>query len=901
MKLKFSLDYNTTWGENLHVLIVYTAHDGKTRTDDLPMQTEDGCHWQLETAVIDSRQHPIASFTYIYKVEDSNGQVVRSEWDGVPRTFAFDASKDYLFPDVWRDYPLQHHLYTKACLVTRNMSCDDDIRPVAVPLFRRTCIFRVSAPQLHPGQTLGVCGSHPALGGWNTSRYLPLQYAGRQEWILSVSIDGLLTTPLEYKYVVIDKSTGTVVCWEEGDNRTTADHTVADGEVLVLDGGVLRICEDLWKIAGVSVPVFSLRSASSYGVGDFGDLRRMVDWAAQTGMKMIQILPVCDTTICRDWIDSSPYHAVSLYALHPHYVDLEAAGILADADRMTSFHRQRRELNASEGSDYMAVDRVKGAYLRELFAEQGAAVCASSSYQDFLRNHISWLLPYAVFCLLRDTYHTAHYADWGDYARYDEKAVADYAAAHSVEVDYIYFVQYLLHTQLLQAADYARRRGVSLMCDMSIGVCHDSVDTWIHPELFHLDRQAGTPPDAASPYGQNWGVPTDRIEAKKAQHPRWWRNRQMRIQQYFDAVRLDHVLGYFRMWEIPATAVYAQLGHFAPALPLGVDEIERFGLHFRPELFTCPFVNDRLLQRLFGIHAPYVREHYLDAKGYGLYGMKPEFDTQQKVRLRFEGKRDENSLWIRDGLYRLIANVLFIEDEDQPNTYHPRVNAFHESVFEVLDSEEKDAYLRLYNHYFYQRHNGMWGRRGKSCLPEVLAGCKMLVCAEDLGMLPDCVEPVLDRLRILTTEIQTLPKQDSFEFAHLGANPYRSLATTSTHDMAPLRLWWTDNHEQARRYHALMLQKEGATPEKLTPLLAEEIIARHLYSPSMLCVLPFQDWMAMATQPDYQLRRVRGERINVPGDTYNHWQYRMPVTIEKLLQDTAFSRKIKTMITRSRR
>ncbi len=444
--------------------------------------------------------------------------------------------------------------------------------------------------------------------------------------------------------------------------------------------------------------------------------------------------------------------------------------------------------------------------------------------------------------------------------------------------------------------------------DLPIGVNRDSVETRQHPELFNLDSQTGAPPDAFSRFGQNWGFPTYHWEGKSSDHAddtvstplvSWFRRRLAHIEQYFDALRIDHVLGFFRIWEIPQDAVYGLLGHFSPALPLSAEEIAWFGLPFRKELFTRPFINDRLLERLFGIHAQYVRDNCLVRKAYGLYGLKEEYNTQRKIDAIFAEQRDENSQWIRDGLMQLISDVLFVEDLHQHEMYHPRIGAINEPVYEALSAEEKDAFLRLYNNYFYQRHSFFWGQQALHRLPAILKDCRMLVCAEDLGMLPDCVEPVLDQLRILTLEIQQMPKQQGFEFSHLEANPIRSVSTISTHDMAPLRLWWQEQPERRQRYYVTMLQKEGRAPEQLPAHLAEEIIARHLYCPSMLCILQLQDWLAM----DMELRRKhpQEERINVPSDAYNRWQYRMHITIEELLEATKYNSKLRTMIQRSRR
>ena len=502
---------------------------------------------------------------------------------------------------------------------------------------------------------------------------------------------------------------------------------------------------------------------------------------------------------------------------------------------------------------------------------------ASEDFKTFVHENEEWLKPYALWQM-------------GNEKLEDNEEMKEW------HFSFIYYVQYLLHTQLKAAADYAREKGVILKGDLPIGVYRDSVEIQEHPELFHLDSLAGAPPDTFSQQGHNWGFPTYRWGKELVA---WFQQRTKHIEQYFDALRIDHILGFFRIWEIPADSISGLLGHFSPALPLTVDEIEYFGLSFRKELYTHPFINDRLLDRLFGVHAQYVREHFLVSKAYNFYDLKDEFATQRKVADYFADRRDENSLWIRDGLMRLISDVLFVEDPRQTDMYHPRIGVLSEPVFEVLSAEEKDAFVRLYNNYFYQRHSFFWGQQALKRLPAVMKNSRMLVCAEDLGMLPDCVEPVLDQLRILTLEIQQMPKQQGFEYTHLESNPIRSVCTISTHDMPSLRQWWQENPERRQRYYVTMLQKEGRAPEQLPAHLAEEIIARHLYCPSMFCMLSLQDWLAM--DGELRSKHPQNERINVPSDPFNRWQYRMHLTIEQLLAATKYNNKVRTMITRSKR
>lgn len=898
MKLKFSIQYNTAWGESMHIDLRLVGADGQERRSDIAMTTSDGIWWTADAEAMPTRQKPIVAIRYAYQVEYSTGEVARREFDMVPRLLPCDPSRNYILSDGWRDIPMMSHLFTDAYAVTAGNGAIEEVKATAMPLFRKTALFRLSAPQIKKGQAVALCGNNPSIGDWQPSRYQLMQYAGQTVWTLSLNVEAISDT-LEYKYIVVDTTTRQLLQWEGGDNRQAFFGSMGEGEVMVLDGGNLRVEESRWKAAGVVIPVFSLRSEHSCGVGDFGDLRRMVDWAVATGMRIIQTLPVNDTTMQHNWSDSYPYNTISVNALHPQYVDLEAAGALDDADAMREYSRRRQELNDMAVTDYEAVERVKSRYLTQLFHDRRESITADKGFADFRKSNQDWLLPYTAFCILRDKFHTARFTDWKKYAVYDRQKVKALLTENHEEALYICYVQYLLHTQLLDAANYAREKGVTLMGDIPVGISHDSVEAWAEGRYFNLDSQTGSPPDKMNARGQNWCFPTYNWDAMMADGCKWWRHRLARMEQYYGAFRIDHVLGFFRVWEIPDSSVDGLLGHFSPSMPYSADDIEGFGLTFRKELYTRPFINDRIIRKVFGLHAQYVKDNYLDAKGYQLYDLKADYDTQKKIRNRFGDCRDESSLWIRDGLYKIAASVLFVEDTRRSGMYHPRVRAYDEPLFEMLSPDDRAAFMRLYNDYYYERHTEMWGRVAARRLSMTLSGEKMLPCAEDLGQLPECVEPVLDSMRILTLCVQTMPKEKGVEFAHLEANPYLSVDTISTHDMAPLRLWWEEMADRTQRFYTTMLQKEGNAPEQLSAILAGEIVARHLYSPSMLCILAFQDWMAM----DAELRgkSPRQERINVPGDCFNKWQYRMHVTIEQLLKESRFNEKIKSMIIGSKR
>lgn len=910
MRLRFTIHYKTQGEERLHVFVESMAQEGRPWSYDLPMQSADGIHWTLETSVLsshfpDSSPQSMLPFTYCYQVADGEGMLLRREWCRVPRVCSCVPSRDYIFSDEWRDVPFFDHLYTKAGRVLAPYLSSKG--PVSLPSlysshtvfsslthYRQTIILQVSAPQLREGEVLAVTGDHPALGNWNLERTILMTPMGGGEYICS--FEALAQDEaVEYKYVVLDERTHLLRQWEDGENRSTAvaGSMPAVGEVLVIHGGQLRVKEDVLRVAGVTVPLFSLVSSHSCGVGDFGDLCRLVDWASSVGMRAIQLLPLNDTTTQHSWFDSTPYNCISSFALHPHYLDLEQLEPLSDEQSQVVFHRQQSELNALDYVDYMAVQRVKGAYINKVYQQNGVKVLESDDFQSFFDENKSWLIPYAAFCVLRDKFGTARVSDWKGYATYRQEQVEALHEVGSPFRDAIreqWYVQYHLHRQLGAAVSYAHQKGVMIKGDLPVSVYRDSVDTWMYPDAFHLDMQLGTPPLPSCPKGQNWGFPV----LREQQTEKWWNRRLAFIGKYVDAVRLDHIISFFCSWEIPSWCVFGYMGHPSPAYPLSEEEIRRFGIPFDRRLHTRPYITDQIVDELFGEQASYVRRRFLSRKARGYYVLLPEVDTQMKIQSLFGERCDGQDRVIRDGLYRLCANVLFVEDSRQWGMFHPRFGAQLEPAFLQLGENEQKAYLRMYHYYFFERHNHLWEQTAQRRLASLQRNTDLLFCAEDLGLLPHGVARVLDAQRILSLEVQVYPKNGREEFALLEKNPYRSVDTTSTHDMPSLRLWWEQDQGRAQRFFNEILHKEGKAPRILPPRLAEEILTQHLNSPSMLCLLPIQDWLAV----DGSLRQhdVGRERVNEPSDAENKWQYRMPVTLERLMSADSFNRKVGMMI-----
>ena len=628
----------------------------------------------------------------------------------------------------------------------------------------------------------------------------------------------------------------------------------------------------------------------------------MIDFVASTGQKVLQLLPINDTTITHTWTDSYPYSCISVFAIHPQYADLHALPELKDAKARAEAEKTRAELNALDKIDYEKVNDFKINYLRQIFNQEGEKMMKTAEYKAFFQASELWLVPYAQYSYLRDKNGTADFNQWPDHQVWDEaerKVLADPKTAAYKNVAFFYFVQFVLDRQMQEAHEHAKAKGVILKGDIPIGVNRNGCDVWTEPKYFNLNGQAGAPPDDFSANGQNWGFPTYNWFEMLKDGCQWWNRRFQNMARYFDAYRIDHVLGFFRIWEIPVHSVHGLLGQFAPALAMSREEIESYGLHFQEDRFTRPFITDWVLDRVFHERAGEVKEKYLDRLDDERYQMKPEVDTQRKVEALFADVTDEKELWLRDGLYALISNVLFVRDHTNPGVFHPRISAQLDFIYESLYDNDKAAFNRLYNDYFYRRNNQFWYQEAMKKLPKLVQATRMLVCAEDLGMVPDCVPWVMDELKILSLELQSMPKDPSVKFGHLSRNPYRSVCTISSHDMPTLRMWWDENIQRTQEYYNTMLYRQGSAPHPLPGWLASDIISRHLTSPSMLCILSIQDWLA--TDEALRLPDADAERINIPANPKHYWRYRMHLNIEDLAADKRFVQNITEMISQSGR
>lgn len=890
MTVQFNIEYKAMFGEQIVVNI--QTEEGELK---LPLETTDGERWACDWCV----ESPEKSYTYYYGVE-REGRAVKTEWLMIKHQLDVNAKKAavYTLYDYWKAMPEDAYLYSSAFTDCINHQAPQEMKPETGSKIVRLI---VRAPQLHDGERLGVLGADKALGAWDVQKILPMTQHTYNEWVADIDATHLEGSHLEFKFVAFRNAKNELL-WETSMNRTVDLPEMKAGELVSyeLDQAFFALYNR--KLAGTLVPVFSLRTRKSAGIGDFGDLKAMIDFVASTGQKVLQLLPINDTTITHTWTDSYPYSCISVFAIHPQYANLHALPELKDAKARAEAEKTRAELNALDKIDYEKVNDFKINYLRQIFNQEGEKMMKTAEYKAFFQDTKQWLVPYAQYSYLRDKNGTADFNQWPDHQVWDEaerKALTDPKTAAYKNVAFFYFVQFVLDRQMQEVHEHAKAKGVILKGDIPIGVNRNGCDVWMEPKYFNLNGQAGAPPDDFSANGQNWGFPTYNWFEMLKDGCQWWNRRFQNMARYFDAYRIDHVLGFFRIWEIPVSSVYGLLGQFAPALAMSREEIESYGLHFQEDRFIRPFITDWVLDRVFHERAGEVKEKYLDRLDDERYQMKPEVNTQRKVEALFADATDEKELWLRDGLYALISDVLFVRDHTNPGVFHPRISAQLDFIYESLYDNDKAAFNRLYNDYFYRRNNQFWYQEAMKKLPKLVQATRMLVCAEDLGMVPDCVPWVMDELKILSLELQSMPKDPSVKFGHLSRNSYRSVCTISSHDMPTLRMWWDENVQRTQEYYNTMLYRQGPAPHPLPGWLASDIISRHLTSPSMLCILSIQDWLA--TDEALRLPDADAERINIPANPKHYWRYRMHLNIEDLAADKRFVQNITEMISQSGR
>lgn len=902
MILSFKIDYQTHGEEKLLVAGSPPELGGWNPGKAVPMNNKGSGEWEVELKGSFS-----TNFDYKYLIQNDEGYT----WEmGKPRKIIIDETifDEIRARDFWRplknpDIPLYSSAFTKVLMRRETVE-----KRIETDLPAKVLRIQIKVPKINPGYKLAILGDQPALGDWIEEQALMMDDSEFPLWKIDLDA-GKIKFPLQFKYSIYDPESGKVLIREQGSNRVIRDFVCKSARSIKVhtDEKFRFQAAEQWRGAGVSIPLFSLRTEKSGGIGEYPDLIKMIDWAKQTGLKLIQLLPLNDTTATHTWVDSYPYKSISTIALNPDYININKIGVLDDENLLVGFMKALTGFNSMETVHYEDVHKVKAKFFKFIFEQQMDQILEDPSYQKFYNENKEWLIPYAAFCYLREKNKTAEFRSWPEYSSYDQKAIEELSTKGTNDYPLIaiyYFIQFQAYKQLREAAEYARANRVVLKGDIPIGISPNSVDAWVNPELFNLDQQAGTPADAFSDLGQNWGFPTYRWDKMAEDGYSWWIKRLKQMSMFFDAIRIDHIQGLFRIWEIPIEQIQGIMGHFNPALALKRDEIMECGLMFNEERYTRPYIRDYFLHELFGEETEEIKSAFLREYEPGKYNLKPNYDTQRKVWDYFEHNKIGDELTgketrMRDGLCNLISEVVFLRDPRQPNLFHPRFDLNNTNSYLNLKDESRFCLDELSDEFYYSRHENLWRQHALRFLPYLINATEMMVCGEDLGIVPACVREVMHDLSILSLEIQRMPKNQNDEFAMSSDAPYLSVCSTSTHDTSTLRGWWAEDRGISQRFFRSFINKEVKVPDSMEPWLAREIINQHLLSPAMWAIFPIQD--ILATDGDLRYKNIQEERINIPAIAQNYWRYRLHVKIEDLIKNKKFSSDFLSMITSSGR
>lgn len=899
MKLQFYIRFHTEFGQSLWISGNIKELGDNDPANALPMEYLDSEFWNARVD-ISRKDIPKEGIRYKYLLKTKAGDWV-SEW-GNDRDLA-GLGKDITtveILDTWNHAGEYENSFFTAPF-NKVLLKQPPVKGTSKAPKDFTHVFKVKAPLLKKHEAVCLVGSRDTLRNWDTVDPILLKKED-DWWVARLTIPGN-ELPAAYKYAVYNTKDNSFVTHEKGDNRLVYDHTEKN-KVTVLHDGFIHLPNDTWKGAGVAIPVFSLRSKHSFGVGEFADLKLLADWAKETGLKLIQILPVNDTTATNTWIDSYPYAAISAFALHPLYINLGKVAGKKHADKVIALKKKQKQLNELPAMDYQEVMRFKIAMLREFYELMAEECFSSKDYKEFYEGNKHWLEPYAAFSYFRDKYGTSHFEQWKTYGTYSKAEIDKLFASKSAvqkQLGFYCFVQYHLHLQLKEAADYAHKKGIVLKGDIPIGIYRYGCDAWMAPELYNMQEQAGAPPDDFTAVGQNWEFPTYNWKRMQEDGFGWWKQRFEQMSNYFDAFRIDHILGFFRIWSIPSHAVQGIMGRFVPCLPVHFVEFGENGIWFDDRRFCKPFINNAIVAEIFGNHAEDVKQQFLVPNDVEGYDLKPAYDTQRKVEAYFnELPPSECNEKLKLGLYDLISNVILFEQEgSRGQEYHFRISMEKTWSYKYLIPHLQHKLKDLYVNYFFRRQDEFWKKEAMQKLPHLKSATNMLICGEDLGMVPHCVPDVMTQLGILSLEIQRMPKDINKEFFHPNDAPYMSVITPSTHDMSTIRGWWEENRERTQHFYNQQLNQWGDAPYFCESWINRAIILQHLYSPAMWSIFQLQDLLGMSET----LRRENPheERINNPAISKHYWQYRMHLSLEELIKQDEFNKELKEYVENSGR
>lgn len=665
------------------------------------------------------------------------------------------------------------------------------------------------------------------------------------------------------------------------------------------------------KITGVVVPLGALYSKDNPVIGEFADLISFAQFCKTSGLQLIQLLPVNDTGT-----QSSPYSGLSAFALHPIYIrlkDIEGFEKLYAED--SKFKKQYDSLKKNHKYslryDYDGILNEKNAILRMIYdsTETGQTGSASEELSKWIKKN-TWVKTYCVYKNLKWNYMQASWKSWhkDDQSKTSEE-IQKLWDTKAFKKDHLFYawIQMIADQQFCKAVDAVHEMGILLKGDMPILMNEDSCDTWAYPEFFNQNLRAGSPSDGENPAGQNWGFPTYNWKNLKAEDYIWWKDRLKNAAKYYDAYRLDHILGFFRIWAIPAADCNALNGHTEPYASLKKDDLYELGFDDdRIRWLSKPHIPTNLIEDITWNHdsACKILELLCDRIGNEeLWLFKAEVKGSQNIWDTDFGElcNEDAAFRIKQKLVEYWSNITLLEVAK--NKYIPLWTYSHSTSWQSLNDSEKEKLEELFAGV-NSKNEKLWKKQADEIFTAITSDIKMIPCGEDLGVGIECVPKTMTQHKILGLRVIRWCREWSKE-----GQPYvpfedytpLSVTTTSVHDSTTIRSWWEGekasaiSNQSSEKMSVRDMVEDGE--EDFTPEIAEQLLLEGAKSASMWYVNPLQDYLYMNKK--YWLENADDERINVPGSVNNfNWTYRIPCSVEDLNKDKNLQNKIQKITVR---
>ncbi len=657
---------------------------------------------------------------------------------------------------------------------------------------------------------------------------------------------------------------------------------------------------------GIVVPLSALYTKECPDVGDFLALKPFAEFCKKCNLTIIQLLPVNDTGT-----QSSPYSGLSAFALHPLYIRLEDLPefqeiIAEDSTFAEEYTKYKKDFTYSRRFDYDAVLCRKTELLRKVytFIEKKNDSTIRTAMEAFVKAN-EWIIPYAVYKNFKDDHLQASWKEW-------EKSLQEYTIDDintiwntpelSSKLYFFVWSQMRAAEQFKSAADYVKSLGITIKGDIPILMNEDSADAWAYKDYFNHTMRAGSPPDGENPMGQNWGFPTYKWDKIAKADYSWWKSRIKTASDYYSAFRIDHILGFFRIWAVNENDTTAYLGYTLPCHSFTAKKLNEIGFdNDRIKWLSVPHIPTNIIEDITWNHDEAVN---ILSKVCDRIGNEELWNFNKKIKgdkliyqLHFSDDADKDNR-IKDALARKWRDRCLIETSK--NHFVPVWKYYESTSWNTLNQDEKNKLQTLFTEKD-QAENKLWKKQALNALTPITKETNMIPCAEDLGVNLESMPEVLKKLSILSLKVLRWSRkwsENDQPYYSLKDFPSLSVCTTSVHDSPTLRQWWNNEKDSVRKYLEMCSYEqtsdmEGVNPDDcFNPHIAYKMLVSAARTNSQWFINPLQDYLYMDEK--FYSENPDDERINVPGTVNGfNWTWRIPAMIDELTANENLARNIK--------